>query len=156
MKKLGVDTLKKFLRWWSAASEVFASFATKEEIDRVQRAFARVLFRLPDKSFRRFISFKPYFLCSPRADAAIWRFRPKVQPGQRYADVRIIYLPPDFNEYSDERLDFAIAHEVAHTVLDHNPLQYKTHRSEAESDVDALLKEWGFTQPKKAWRGERD
>lgn len=142
--------LNQFLRWWSVAGDVFAAFARKEEIDAVQGAFARVLFKIPEKSFSKFIEFAPHLFCCPRAEAATWRFRVKVRAGTEYADLRIIYLPPDFNEYTDERLDFAIAHEVAHVILDHNPSRYKTYMPEAERDVAALLKEWGFTEPKES------
>lgn len=140
----GDRRVEKLKRWWSVSSRILTNSATEREAVRVLHAFAQVLLEIPAKHFQRFINFGPQLVSSPHVDGGTWRFTVKVKPRQRYVNLRIIYLPPDFDDFTDERLVYAIAHEVAHIVDNPNPLEP---REKAEDRADALLKEWGFIDP---------
>lgn len=133
--------LNQFSSWWSSASRKFARFATEQEFGRVEAAFSRVLLTISQTHFDRFIDFQPHLLCCPRSDAAVWRFPVKVDPKKKDNDIRIIYLAPDFENYPDERLDYAVAHEVAHVIDNPDPSEEV---SRAESRATALVVRWGF------------
>lgn len=145
IKKEAMDRRKQIVKWWQLSGGwVFVAFATPKEIVRVLAAFMRVLLAIPMKDFQRFMKFEPRFLCSPRSHGAVWRFHMKVP----VKDIRIIYLAPDFDEWSDEMLIYTLVHEVAHIVLNHSPSEYISRRSEAERSADNVLRKWGFADPR--------
>ncbi len=57
--------------------------------------------------------------------------------------LRIIFLSEQLLAVPKEEALWTIAHEIAHSRLDHGLAGY-----EAEVEADRLVSEWGFTEPK--------
>jgi hypothetical protein len=57
-----------------------------------------------------------------------------------------IYLDPCLELQPQKNVEFTVAHEFAHVVLNHTDY-LRTGEKEKEADADALAKAWGFTRP---------
>lgn len=70
--------------------------------------------------------------------------------GGPFYRVRVIYIAPDLFDGPDEKLQFVIAHEIAHHRLGHETgMELPEDDVDYEADADSLAREWGFARPAK-------
>jgi hypothetical protein len=115
------------------------------------RAISRVYERLKEKGFS-FESFPPMVIFAPDFETAGLTLGRTVPP-----NLVLVYLSPMLELEPQWDIDFTVAHEFAHVLLDGGKLRlwtaeemalpYRSRKEEVAADVLAL--EWGFRQRKR-------
>lgn len=70
-------------------------------------------------------------------------FVPPIEMKEGFANLRVIFLSERLMDFPKDDALWTIAHEIAHSRLDHKYGGYET-----ELEVDRLVGEWGFVEPK--------
>jgi Zn-dependent peptidase ImmA (M78 family) len=119
-----------------------------DKID-LQKTVAEVVSKLPEEAQDFVLDKVRWFTISAQNYAIAFPFSiqgPRTLDDGRVS-FRIIMLSPSIQDAPLERAVFTIAHEIAHSWLEHGPTGTREDFDTLEAEADALSAEWGFPRP---------
>ena len=113
------------------------------QADLLKGLIAKIILRLPE-DLRDDVTTKVTFICADGVYGQYERFKPSAFQEQDGTFHFIILSLGDIQE--EREIDFTIAHEIAHYILDHCGDGYSENM---EDEADSLCEKWGFVIPER-------